>query len=62
MHVATNTPQVSIFEPTNPLNWAPIGEDKHYIRKSDLINDVRLEDVYETYGIIIKNLSIKRDR
>jgi ADP-heptose:LPS heptosyltransferase len=48
MHVAgtTNTPQISIFGPTNPLNWAPIGENKYYIRKSDLIDDVMLEDVY----------------
>lgn len=48
MHVAgtTNTPQISIFGPTNPLNWAPIGENKYYIRKSDLIDDVELEDVY----------------
>ena len=49
MHVAgtTNTSQISIFGPTNPLNWAPIGENKHYIRKSDLIDDIMLEDVYE---------------
>lgn len=48
MHVAgtTNTQQISIFGPTNPLNWAPIGENKFYIRKSDLIDDVMLEDVY----------------
>ena len=47
MHVAgtTNTPQISIFGPTNPLNWAPVGENKYYIRKSDLIDDVLLEDV-----------------
>jgi len=48
MHVAgtTNTPQISIFGPTNPLNWAPIGKNKYYIRKSELIDDVTLEDVY----------------
>src|SRR4030066_373074 len=48
MHVAgtTNTSQISIFGPTDPFNWAPIGENKHYIRKSDLIDDVTLEDVY----------------
>jgi len=48
MHVAgtKDTPQISIFGPTNPLNWAPIGENKYYIRKSDLIDDVMLEDVY----------------
>lgn len=48
MHVAgtTSTPQISIFGSTNPLNWAPIGENKYYIRKSELIDDVTLEDVY----------------
>ena len=47
MHVAgtTNTPQISIFGPTNPLNWAPIGENKYYVRKSDLIDDIEIEDV-----------------
>jgi heptosyltransferase-2 len=56
MHVAgaTNTPQISIFGPTNPLNWAPIGENKYYIRKSDLIDDVELEDVYDIILKIIK--------
>jgi heptosyltransferase-2 len=47
MHVAgtTSTPQISIFGPTNPLNWAPIGKNKYYIRKSDLIDDIELDDV-----------------
>ncbi len=49
MHVAgtTKTPQISIFGPTNPLNWAPIGENKVYIRKSDLIDDIAVEDVFK---------------
>ena len=49
MHVAgtTATPQISIFGPTNPLNWAPIGKNKFYIRKSDLIDDIAVEDVYK---------------
>ncbi len=49
MHVAgtTNTPQISIFGPTNPLNWAPIGKNKLYIRKSDLIDDIAVEDVFK---------------
>ena len=48
MHVAgtTETPQISIFGPTNPFNWAPIGMNKYFLRKSDLIDDVTVDDVY----------------
>ncbi|MDP3147621.1 MAG: glycosyltransferase family 9 protein [Ignavibacteria bacterium] len=48
MHVAgtTSTPQISIFGPTNPFNWAPIGKQKHFIRHSDLINDVTVDEVF----------------
>ncbi len=47
MHVAgtTNTPQISLFGPTNPFNWAPNGKNKFFIRKSDLIDDISVEDV-----------------
>jgi ADP-heptose:LPS heptosyltransferase len=47
MHVAgaTDTPQISIFGPTNPYNWAPLGKNKYFIRKSELIDDVETEDV-----------------
>lgn len=49
MHVAgaTNCKQISLFGPTNPFNWAPIGRNKIFIRKSDLIDDISLEDVIE---------------
>jgi len=58
MHVAgtTKTPQISVFGPTNPLNWAPIGENKYYIRKSDLIDDVTTDDVYS----LVVNILSKR--
>lgn len=48
MHVAgtTDTPQVSVFGPTNPFNWAPIGSNKLFIRKSDLIDDIAVDDVF----------------
>jgi ADP-heptose:LPS heptosyltransferase len=55
MHVAgtTETPQISIFGPTNPFNWAPIGTNKYFIRKSDLIDDVSVEDVYSICNSIL---------
>lgn len=55
MHVAgtTSTPQISIFGPTNPLNWAPIGSNKFYIRKSELIDDIAVEDIYKMCVFIL---------
>ncbi len=55
MHVAgsTSTPQISIFGPTNPFNWAPIGANKYFVRKSELIDDVSVEDVYSLCNILL---------
>lgn len=57
MHIAgaTKTPQISLFGPTNPYNWAPIGSNKYFIRKSDLIDDISVEDVYIVANQIIQN-------
>jgi heptosyltransferase-2 len=48
MHVAgtTTTPQISLFGPTNPFNWAPCGKNKIFLRKSDLIDDIEVDDVF----------------
>jgi heptosyltransferase-2 len=56
MHVAgtTATPQISIFGPTNPFNWAPLGSNKYFIRKSELIEDVAVDDVYQICNMILK--------
>lgn len=61
MHVAgtTGTPQITIFGPTNPFNWAPIGEDKLFIRRSELIDDVEVEDVYEMCKIILSKKTVE---
>jgi len=61
MHVAgtTNTPQITIFGPTNPFNWAPIGENKLFIRKSELIDDVEVEDIYDMCKNILSKKSTK---
>ena len=62
MHVAgtTDTPQISIFGPTNPFNWAPIGMNKYFIRKSELIDDVSVEDVYHLCELILNKKEIKK--
>ncbi len=55
MHVAgtTGTPQISVFGPTNPFNWAPIGANKYFIRKSDLIDDISVDDVFNLCKIVL---------
>ncbi len=55
MHVAgtTDTPQISVFGQTNPYNWAPIGANKYFIRKSELIDDISVDDVYNLCKIVL---------
>ena len=57
MHVAgtTETPQISIFGPTNPFNWAPIGPNKYFIRRSELIDDVSVADVFHICELVLTN-------
>jgi heptosyltransferase-2 len=56
MHVAgaTSVPQVSLFGPTNPIVWAPIGRNKKFVRKSDLIDEITVEDVMEVCNKLLK--------
>jgi ADP-heptose:LPS heptosyltransferase len=58
MHVSgtTDTSQISIFGPTNPFNWAPIGPNKYFIRKSELIEDVAVDDVYQLSNTILNKV------
>jgi len=60
MHVAgaTDVPQVSIFGPTNPFLWAPIGENKRFLRKSDFIDDISVEDVFEACNILLGKIPV----
>lgn len=57
MHVAgtTSTPQISIFGPTNPFNWAPVGKVKFFLRKSEFINDVEPSDVVNLAQYLLEN-------
>lgn len=56
MHVAgaTDVKQISIFGQTNPFNWAPLGKEKYFLKKSDLIDDVKVDDVINLVKIILK--------
>ncbi len=57
MHVAgtTKTPQISLFGPTNPFNWAPCGKNKIFLRKSDLIDDIEIDDVFDVCKYLLGN-------
>ncbi|MEW6193660.1 MAG: glycosyltransferase family 9 protein [Bacteroidota bacterium] len=56
MHVAgaTRVPQISLFGPTNPFNWAPVGDAKYFIRKSDLMNDITVKDVFNLVQYVLE--------
>lgn len=57
MHVAgtTLTSQVSLFGPTNPFNWAPCGKNKIFLHKSDLIDDIEVQEVFDVCKILLEN-------
>jgi heptosyltransferase-2 len=57
MHVAgtTTTSQISLFGPTNPFNWAPCGKNKIFLRKSDLIDDIQVDDVFDVCKNLLEN-------
>jgi heptosyltransferase-2 len=57
MHVAgtTSTSQISLFGPTNPFNWAPCGKNKIFLRKSDLIDDIEVQDVFDVCKILLES-------
>jgi len=57
MHFAglTHVPQISIFGISNPFNWAPLGPNKKFIKKSDLINEISANDVFELAQSFLKS-------
>jgi ADP-heptose:LPS heptosyltransferase len=49
MHIAgySGAKMISLFGPTNPSEWAPMGENQKFIKSStDNINDISVDDVY----------------
>jgi ADP-heptose:LPS heptosyltransferase len=42
----TDTPLIAIFGASNPYSRLPVGSKKFFIRKSDLIDDVQVVDVF----------------
>lgn len=55
MHVAgaVDVKQISIFGPTNPENWKPLGKNKYALKNSDDINSVTEEQVYSLVNKLI---------
>ncbi len=49
MHIAgaTGVRQISLFGPTEPLEWAPVGENKHYLKVSESVDSVTPDMVIE---------------
>ncbi|MEJ5305521.1 MAG: glycosyltransferase family 9 protein [Ignavibacteria bacterium] len=64
MHVAgsTKTPLIALFGPTNPEQWAPVGFNKFYIRKSTNIDDIDIEDVITLIDKIFSNQTINEGK
>lgn len=55
MHIAgvTSTPQISLFGCSNPFTWSPFGKKKMFIRKSDLIDDISVDDVFSLVKLLL---------
>lgn len=49
MHIAgfSDARMISLFGPTNPIEWAPTGENKYFIKsKNGNINNISVDEVY----------------
>lgn len=50
----TETPQISLFGSTDPLEFAPLGKNKYFMKKSDIIDEIPVEEVFELSEQLIK--------
>ena len=50
----TNVNQISLFGVRNPFNWAPLGNNKKFISKSDLVDDIDPKEVFELSKILLR--------
>jgi ADP-heptose:LPS heptosyltransferase len=58
MHVAAATPvkQLSLFGPTNPRKWAPIGKDKRFLWKGEDISAISVDDAFREVQLLLSPL------
>ncbi len=63
MHVAgsTSTPQISLFGPTNPFVWAPMGTNKVFLQRSDIIDNITVAEVCEVADRLLFLSNKKKD-
>ncbi|MBE2281716.1 MAG: glycosyltransferase family 9 protein [Ignavibacteriaceae bacterium] len=56
MHIAgcTDTPQISLFGTTDPLEFAPLGKNKYFMKKSDIVDEIPVEEVFDLSEQLIK--------
>lgn len=58
MHIAgfTDAAMISLFGPTDPNEWAPIGENKYYVNSATKnINSITVDEVYNLSKKILKD-------
>ncbi len=61
MHVAagTKTPLLSLFGPTDPLQWAPLGLKNHYVASDNgTMESISTEQVYSELQQIISKSNL----
>lgn len=58
MHIGafSGAKMISLFGPTNPIEWAPRGENQFFIKsESDNINDIAVQDVFNVAKKMLSN-------